>query len=497
MNEEQYKKLCHVCDEILLSKEARLSTIAIPWLHVLNEHPGNIKKYVALFQKEHSVSKPAFLHFILQSIKSLARIRRIQSERPLISHNSPILFISHLLNSAQVGNPVDFYFGNLPRELLKSNIPNLVLLINHTELDTITLSKNWDVSSGERVFFPLNLGLIKECKIRFDLLIAACRLFQKGKKETDKFRRDVAFQAASEAMSSSSIFVLRMYHYIFSIVKSTNAKSIAVTFEGHSWERIVFAAARRANPSIRCIGYHHTIIFPRQHALLRNLSNEFQPDVILTAGDYASGHFKKAYPSDVDVATLGMHRLQKSEQLKNGIVINKVMPTCLVIPDGFVSEVLYMFRLTLSAATEVPEINFLFRLHPSISRESFVDQYTEFSELPHNVSFSTNDIQTDFELSNWALYRGTNAVIYATIAGLRPIYLARENELEIDSLFELHTWKKTVSNVLEFVDILRNDLLKDKVDLEIESKDIIAKVKTYIMPVNNDVFFEFGTNKID
>lgn len=496
MNEEQYKKLCRACDEILLSKEAGLSRIAIPWLHVLNEHPENIKKYVALFGKEHSVVKPAFLQFFLQSFKSLARISRIP-KRPSMSNNRPIVFISHLLNSAQVGNPVDFYFGNLPRELIKLNVPNLVLLINHTELDTSILSRSWDASAGERVFFPLNLSFIQECKIRIDLLMESFKLFRKGRKETDKFKKAVAFRAASEALTSSSIFALRMYYYIFSIVKSTNAKSIAVTFEGHSWERIVFAAARKGNSSICCIGYHHTIIFPRQHALLRNLPKEFQPDVILTAGDYASSHFKKAYPSNVNVATLGMHRLQTNDQSINELNIKNITPTCLVIPDGILSEVLYMFRLTLSAANEVPEINFLFRLHPSISRESIVDQYREFKKLPNNVSFSVHDIQTDFELSNWALYRGTNAVIYATIAGLRPIYLAKEYELGIDSLFELHTWKKTVYNVPEFVDILREDLQKGKIDLEIESKDVIEKVKRYIMPVNNDVFFEYGNNKIN
>ena len=142
MNEEQYKKLCRACDEILLSKEAGLSRIAIPWLHVLNEHPENIKKYVALFGKEHSVVKPAFLQFFLQSFKSLARISRIP-KRPSMSNNRPIVFISHLLNSAQVGNPVDFYFGNLPVDLLKEGRAVVIASLVHCKYDYSWFGENY------------------------------------------------------------------------------------------------------------------------------------------------------------------------------------------------------------------------------------------------------------------------------------------------------------------------------------------------------------------
>ncbi len=488
MKEEDYKKIAEICDEILLAPDANLTTIAIPWLHVLNEHPQNQKKYAKLFEPGYTNSRKWMLQFLIESVKSVLGVLRTGKIKQTINGKRSVIFISHLLNELQVGNPTDFYFGDLPSELVKTGNPGLLLLLNHTELAPAGLAAKWDTSGGERAIFPGNLGFIREIKIRISMFKEACRLFKKGNREKDSFKRDVLIRAATEAVSSSSVHSLRMFHYMSALVKKTRAGSIAVTFEGHSWERIAFAGARRANPTITCIGYHHTIIFPRQHAALRNLPKPYQPDIVFTAGDYARNYFRRAYPAYVDVITLGMHRLKKEDipSQKDFIIAS---PVCLVIPDGIITEVLYMFQFVLKAAMEEPGINFLLRLHPALPKEAFVAEYPEFAKLPSNIIFSEDDLQSDFKKSNWAIYRGSNAAIYATIAGLRPIYLARENELAIDCLFEFKTWKKTVSDVSDLLEVLRTDLKQVNREAYYEqSKEAVSKAKTYFMPVDSQVF---------
>mgnify|MGYP000108694832 CR=1 FL=1 len=46
---EKYKKICKVCDEILLSPDANEVTVAIPILHVIREHPVFLKQYQSVF----------------------------------------------------------------------------------------------------------------------------------------------------------------------------------------------------------------------------------------------------------------------------------------------------------------------------------------------------------------------------------------------------------------------------------------------------------------
>ena len=45
MTEDEYKKLCSMCDSILLDDSSALERIAIPWLNVIREHPVFLKQY--------------------------------------------------------------------------------------------------------------------------------------------------------------------------------------------------------------------------------------------------------------------------------------------------------------------------------------------------------------------------------------------------------------------------------------------------------------------
>ena len=49
MNKNEYIKLCNSCDEILTSPMSTLERVAIPWLHVIREHPVFLQRYEHLF----------------------------------------------------------------------------------------------------------------------------------------------------------------------------------------------------------------------------------------------------------------------------------------------------------------------------------------------------------------------------------------------------------------------------------------------------------------
>lgn len=56
----------------------------------------------------------------------------------------------------------------------------------------------------------------------------------------------------------------------------------------------------------------------------------------------------------------------------------------------------------------------------------------------------------DLLRSEWVLYRASSVVIQAIVAGLKPIYLHRANEIKIDSIHEIRNWKSEVVSVEEF-----------------------------------------------
>ena len=51
MNEKQYRQVCEACDSVLLSPNANIETTAIPWLHVIREHPFILEQYKNLFDQ--------------------------------------------------------------------------------------------------------------------------------------------------------------------------------------------------------------------------------------------------------------------------------------------------------------------------------------------------------------------------------------------------------------------------------------------------------------
>lgn len=262
---------------------------------------------------------------------------------------------------------------------------------------------------------------------------------------------------------------------------------MVTTFEGHAYERMIFAAANTSKKKVYSLGYHHTIIFPQQHAAFRTVDKKFRPEHILTAGKITNEEFSKRIPTS-RVHNIGIHR---TASIDTSIPdISGKPSTCIILPDGIISEVLILFRFAISTAKLAPEITFILRLHPVLNKEELLNLYPEFRILPENVSFSTNDFATDLKGARWALYRGSNSAIYAAMEGIRPVYVSIPNELQIDSLDKFVNWKKTITEIPELIAIINDDLLSTIKKLEEESIETINFCRQYFMPLDVSKFLD-------
>lgn len=460
MNEEQYQQVCEVCDRLLADSDSTLERIAIPWLHVLNEHPSNLSMYEHLFYSGNRsfrwhINLMKDLLFSARALMSSAFLIR----QPALPQKIDVLIISHLLNPSQLGAH-DFYFGRLPEALAAEGLHTLVALRNQMEAHRYRyFAKDlWPPEMAPRYVLPQILGIFKEFKLKLRLLKEATRLKRAALNAPTTFDMRVHKTAAKQAVGQSAIATLRLYYQIQEMVKNLQPTSIVVTYEGHSWERIVFAAARSANPRIRCIGYHHAILFPRQHAIGMALGYPYDPDLICTAG-HVTRKILESNPGicKIPLITIGTHRRESLEIAppKN----SNFSTTCLVIPDGTLRECLLLFDFVLSAATMLPNITFILRLHPVVSLATVINKDKRLRLLPENVKISYETLDKDFTKCRWALYRGSGAAIYAASAGLRPLYFKPPKEiLSIDPLYGLKTWRRTVENINDLKSAFNSDL---------------------------------------
>jgi len=455
---------------VLLKSSARIETVAIPWLHVIREHPTFLENYTNLF--ECSRRKPSIIQCLLGSVRAFAIHTRhvarcIQSNgraffvTKKVPKSLDYLFVSHLLSSSQISQPYDFYFGDVPEKLAARGFSVAIALINHTSQNESFLVNQIKQTSVSRIIFSHLLSFCNEIELYQRLKKESNRLRAEAACEVDGLDRLVLLRAADEALSGGAFGALRVSWQIGRLVAQTRAKTIVLTHEGHAWERTVIASARKANPSVRCIGYQHAAVFRLQHALRRNLCSEYNPDQILTAGLVGKKQLE-ASPKlqKIPISVLGSSRAknpknkrqakQKSIPIKNGRDY-----VCLVLPEGIQTECHHLFNFSIACSKAFPNIKFIWRLHSIVDYKKLCYENYQLKKLPIGIRISNESLEKDFAQSDTVLYRGTTAAVQAVAAGLRPIYLKLKNEMSIDPLYEMRDSVERVSTIGQFGNILK------------------------------------------
>lgn len=504
MDEDQFRQLCEACDRILLADGSTPERVAIPWLHVIREHPVFLSNYVDIFRPING--REAFRRRCWRELRNRAGSLR-QLYRALgtsgkhwfgpdeMPEQIDVLFVSHLINVSHAGQRDDFYFSALPNELARQGVKSLIALINHTDRSGAKLVEMWKESVVPRVILSASHSCTGEMHLNRRLKTESNRLKQLGNGEAEGPLRDILMRASEEALSVASKRTLRMATQLQELVARSKPKAIVVTYEGHAWERLAFAAARIANPTVACIGYQHSAIFRLQHAIRRNLARQYNPDLIFTAGTVAKRKLEKSpCLNNTMIAVLGSSRAVKRApagekwSLSSRIHTHSGLRACLVLPEGIASECHLMFDFSLRCARECPDIQFIWRLHPDVSFTLLAKQNKRLRDLPRNVVLSRQDLAHDIERCRWALYRGTTAIVQASGAGLRPVYVQLPGEMSVDPLYEMDNWRIVVSTA----DDLRRVIKADVVNPLSEGESAIASVERLLFgmftPLNTDAF---------
>ena len=468
ITEKQYMELCEACNDVLQLPDSKIERVAIPWLHIIREHPIVLAKYDNLFvlKKEPGNTLKTLIGNFYNKLRWWRQIfRSIRSDgHPWFGEGDfpreiDYLFISHLLNPNQYSKVDDFYYGTMPNDLIKKNRSVVVASISHFSNHRSSYYENFVKSNVPQLFFSDSIGLKKEVAIRKRLKIESSKLRILAKNEKLTLKKRIFQGASRQVLTQGAHGTLRIEHQIKALVSWLMPKAIIVPYEGHAFERIAFSTARLASPTIKCVSYQHTGVFRLSNAIRQTLSSQYNPDIILTAGSDGKLELERT-PSlkDIPVSILGSTRgkveysgAPEIKSLKNGYA-------CLVIPEGFNSECMSLFRFSLICARQSPDIKFVWRLHPSITFDHLKSNYQELRNLPENIILSTDTFENDIKRCNWVLYRGTTAIYKAISGGLRPIYLSIPDEISIDPLYKLKIWRTIVIKPVDFFNCINKDI---------------------------------------
>lgn len=456
MNTLRFHQVCEACDALLSEPQTTLTTVAVPWLHVVRAHPMFLEQYEGLWSGETLGDRvKRRMRYIASGFRSMLgslTAGPVPGEVDVGGRaGADILIVSHLLNSGLAGKGEDFYFADLPARLQAAGFRVVVALINYTGLHPGALMEKWNEADVPRIVLGNTLAPAAEWNILRASRYEAGRLLRQSG-QASGFAREVARRAATEALGGGVRHALRVGEQLAGLVRRLSPHTLVTTYEGHSWERVAYALARQVAPDLHCIGYQHAGLFNMQHAALRPLASVYNPDTILSAGPAGSDAMRlHASLNETAIDCIGSSRALSAMSADQ---MTSERTACLVVPEGDPRECALLFGFSLSCARCLPNVRFVWRLHPNTRFEELVRQYPALANPPANIHLSRASLSEDIAHARWVLYRGSTAAIQAVAGGAFPVYLCQDDEIPIDVLYELEGVRGSVCGEDGFVGLV-------------------------------------------
>lgn len=461
-----YKKLIAITNKLVLSKKNNYEMLCIPFFHVIKGNDYHYRNYSFLFSKDVLIF---FKNLLISFLSVFIFIFKIFSKKFNYNNSSffkkkyNYLFVSHLVNRKHLREKQDFHFGKVPFFYKKSTG---MIYLNHisklNSLDDLRLLNNFSL--------PIYILINQHCVSNYFIILGRVL------KQSFKILKFIKFKSSLLAIkviifgfiksfARSTFYNHVLFFEFFSLIKKTSPKFLIFTFEGQSYERVIIYAAKLANPKIKIIGYQNSPIIKNQNTFFLKFKPKFMPDEIWTSGSFCKKVIKNKFK--IKTKILGSPKFIHQNTISKNIHLNaRKKFTCLVAPEGVLSETYILFNFCLNYLKIHNNINFLWRLHPEISKEKLFNNFSFFNYKSNEVKFTNNE-DTDFISSDLFLYRGTTLVTQAVKFGLRPLYLSLgQKDFNIDPLYKYqHIWKKTIFTYHDLYNVVNEKFSNvDKLD---------------------------------
>ena len=412
MKLRRFIKLKNASEIILKKNKHNPNFLAIRQLQIMRPHPVFLKDYENSYSdlEKKIDTKNIFVKIFELFLNLFEENNSYYTSNKFNNINSKkkVLFLSHLINSKHLYNNEDFYFGNLINYFKKKKYTTCNVLRNFTKINSKNIYYKNLKFFNTNIILSKSVNLIQEISLVLKIFVTFIKLKKlqlSGKLEREFFKNLNMFKFSGSAYNNLKL--LLQFHQILVKYKP---KFVFLTFEGHSWERLIINHIRKKFPNIIIISYQFSILTK-----------------------YSSIKLKKSKRADV-----------------------------LVIPEGFNSESIKMLQFTISAASYFKNKKFIFRFHPMVDQNFFFKYFSiNKKEIPKNLIFSKKKFIDDVNISKYIIYRGSAASIQALSLGKVPIYYQLPGEINIDPLFMLKN-KFYVKNIFELDSVLNDKSLKNK-----------------------------------
>jgi hypothetical protein len=453
MTELEYHRMATACDHLLRASDTSLGRLAVPLLHVVNEHRAHLTQYAT------AGTRGGQARDMVRIGRGLARsIGRSESafDRASTLGKIDVLIVSRAANLTLLDNEDDFYFGSMQRSLTERGITSALVLVNHLYRDDVH-ARVFRPAPAARLLLPHAVSLPVEIRVWRQCLSTRARLRMAARTSGKTIEGAMALLASRQALSAGTAANLRTHASLSTLCNLLNPGIVITTYEGDASERIIWHAARGNDRKPLCVGYQHTGVSQRAHAirrLIRYPGVNCDPDILLTLGPVPQAMLAAGLGLDsVRMIEYGSHR---RAQPVPSAPLEQRPRICIVLAEADERECALLFDFALDCARRIPDVTFRLRPHPTTRVTALQARHPALRKLPGNVQLSMDvTLEQDCATARYCLYRGSSAAMHAVLAGIKPFFLARANELPFDPLFALPCWRETVNTPDEFSKLIR------------------------------------------
>ena len=417
----------------LLQTDSSLILHSFSHLYFKNSHPNFIDS-TDIFKREKFNVFKVVSYLTKKFIMSDSINQNIQREKV------DILILSHKLKNVK---NKDIYFASL-KQKIKKKILNVY--INHTSI----LSKNFQLEKNT-ILLSTRLNFLKEL-----LLIIKVIFFSFNNLKIFRYHKKLGSRLN---LISQCLYNLRIYEQLKKILIRFEPKSVAFTYEGYAYERLICKLCKDLN--IKSFGFQTSVIIPSSYSIFQNYTEEYNPNIIFTQNKYYQNIFKKkSNLKKTKIICLETRDLSKKNyhSSKNNNI--------LVLQEGIPSECYTLFKFSYKLAQKNKNLRFIWRIHPVLEWKEVIKKLNVFN-FPKNIKISNSNFYKDIKKSKYCLYRGSGSVIEALNNNVLPIYLKSSNDIEkIDPLYQYN--KNIIQTEKDFINLFNKYKNKKKYNNELK-----------------------------
>jgi len=389
---------------------------------------------------------------------------------------SDTLFLSHAIGDNIIRTGGDQFFALMPDYVDNLNLKTTIIYTNHvkfnyTKISKLLFNKNGKVNSCliPKLLKPLeNIKFIFIASLlSFKCLKSGVRIWYKDPvKSAFLIRGSVKFM--NRQTYNNYLILTRVKEYY---IKS-NAHTIFMTFEGHSYEHYVAVGIKSKQVS-KIVFYQHSPIVPDHFGLKFFLQNYSGNLYILTTGVIYKNYFE-------EISIKPNYIVVCSNQSKDIFYHNHnhTSNKILIAPEGTVRATYDFLKLISDLCKANSNNQVSLRLHPNLTRSLRLNLLIKKLNRFSNFSISYDNLANDLTQSKFVIYRSSAVGVQVLPYTAIPVFFSEAGESGLNVLSLTSRKFPSACNSHEVLNILATNHIEIQTEERIEIFDqLLARIQ--------------------